>query len=133
MGSPMEGPQGRVVTLVVILCAGIFFWRINTVIQDAIEYSYPTVTVERLLIEAGLTVGISLLLGLVYWRWSEIMAMVPGPHEALTKPLPSATKPKKKAKPRRAGKDTPLHEVFVETPSKPMRASGSSPFFVRRP
>lgn len=131
MGSPMEGPQGRVVTLVVILCAGIFFWRINTVIQDAIEYSYPTVTVERLLIEAGLTVGISLLLGLVYWRWSEIMAMVPGPHEALTKPLPPAVKPKKKIK-RKASKDTPLHEVFVDIAPKPARQPGSSPFFVRR-
>lgn len=127
----MEGSGARVITLVVVLCVGILFWRINTVIQDAIEYSYPTVTTERLLVEAGIALGIVALLGVIYWRWSDIMALVPGPHEALVKNAPSTTKPVAKEKKRKKRNDSTLQEVHI-VPQNPVSRPSSS-FFRRGP
>lgn len=130
----MEKPGARVVTLVVILCAGIFFWRLNTVIQDAIELSYPTVTSERLLVEGGIALGIFAILGAIYWRWGDIMALVPGPHEALVKSAATTAKPETKAKKKKktVNKDSMLKEVFI-VGKEPPPPRPSSSFFRRGP
>lgn len=130
----MEKPGARVVTLVVVLCAGIFFWRLNTVIQDAIELSYPTVTSERLLIEGGIALGIAAILCAIWWRWGDIMALVPGPHEALVRSAASTTKLEAKAtRKKKVNKDSMLKEVFIvgKEPPPPLRPSSS--FFRRGP
>ncbi len=132
MGKWREGT----VTLVVLLCAGIFFWRLNTGIQDAIEYAYPTVTWERLLLEFGIALGTAIpFVYVVIWKWDDIKEHI-GVHTAAVKAIDAAKEKPEQKKKRKKARDSVLEKVVIQdsTAGRPQPPSvPRSGYFVRRP
>lgn len=130
MGKWQEGT----LALVVLLCAGIFLWRLNTGIQDAIEYAYPTVTWERLLLEFGIALGTAIpFVYIVVCKWDDIKEHT-GLHPAAVKAIDTAREKQEQKKKRKKARDNVLEKVVIQdsTAGRPPSAARSG-YFVRRP
>lgn len=132
MGKWQEGT----IAVVVILCTGIFIWRLNAGIQEAIEYAYPTVTTERLFIQFALALGTAIpTVCIVIWKWDDLKEHL-GLHKAVVGAIDATrgTGAKKKAKKPTKSNDSVLKEVKTEVPPSLVKP-GSAPrsFYARRP